>query len=126
VKRIRKKLPSKATPKSSAKTSLLTPEEKEVRRRAMLARPRPRPVPIFHPSPAAVRRSEYISLLLPLLSQMRHSRNSESLSCVQALQSALAGMELLNDVERVLAERELKLDTIEETLQRIVRVLAPK
>jgi hypothetical protein len=71
-------------------------------------------------SAAAARRSERINQLLPLVSQMRHSQNPEALRAAQALQDALADLELLNDVEMLLARRHDALNRAENVLKGLV------
>lgn len=50
-------------------------------------------------STAIDNRSQRISVLLPLLSGMRHSKNTEALTAAVHLQAAIRDLERLNDVE---------------------------
>lgn len=50
-------------------------------------------------STAIDNRSQRISVLLPLLSGMRHSKNTEALATAVHLQAAIRDLERLNDVE---------------------------
>jgi hypothetical protein len=44
-------------------------------------------------------RSRRITVLLPMVSSMRHSKNSAAIACATALQEAVRDLERLNDVE---------------------------
>jgi hypothetical protein len=73
------------------------------------------------PVQSVIDRSARISLLLPLLSQLRHASNTEARNTAYPLQNALRDLDRLNDIEMLCRQAD---DETGPTLWlRIIKIL---